>query len=589
MLFDRTFYLSAMLMGLSVGVFAESTIPLNASMPPVNSLKIAALSEHTDRDEGVVKSGLELVPVTDGGLSEYDWVYSPGEALDFSMTVPEDDSVRRIILTVWDWFGKPVAVREFSQSGTQSLTFDVSGNGTWLLTLDTYTGDSADTLKSRLFRSFSVLPSSADARGLWKRKNQYVLGSCFYPYRYFRWGNWKYPDLSAPETIDRLAGLMARAGFQFVRIDYFPDAGGRDRIPLKETLQILRNHGIGVDWKIDLNASVFVGDTLEFDPKVFGPIDRNLDVLISDFWNVPDAGEMMVEIGNEPALDLFWSGTYGQYVHLYSYLYDKIRAANPDIQVVHGGACYPGADVWNLKKDDPKYLKKVTEQTVFYDRLYHDIGTKGDFWPYHFHGGVDDWVQLNWIAGMKDRLLEIDPALRLFQTEGGHCSWRPDIEVEAWMSVIKKTFFSMGNDDGGWLQFALTGVPAEKRTGGAWGLLHSGTLAPRFQYGAWAAMTRWFAGCTLEQMRAPEKEGDRLNFVYVFRHPEGRMICFFSEEEQSGMLRIKSDAVQILAVDPMGNAVLQQQDDLLAVPLKKYPQYFLLKDAKTVEMSITGS
>jgi hypothetical protein len=566
---------------------AAEEIELNASLPPVDASAIAPLhcfGRYPQLDEGNIRLGLSLVPLIAGAPAEYDWVYEPGSNPLFRISSPSTGAVSRISMTLWNWFGYPVAVRDFEPGKTEDIQFDVAGNGTWMITLDACDGPGADTLHSRLIRSFSVFPDCSGKRTAWETQNQYRLGSCFFPQRYFTWKGWDYPDLTPEQAVDKTAALAARAGFSMLRIDSFPDGSSNGWKNIESTFQTLEKYSITPDWKIALRSNLFIGDSLDFDPEKFGAFERRFDELIKRYGS-----GSMIELGNEPAHHEFWGGSGEQYIHLYQYLYKKIHAANPDILITHGGACYPGADSWQLKEKDPEtFRKNAAVQTEFYGQLYDALALQGSYWPYHFHGGLDDWNQIDWINGMRRRLAAGEKPLQLFQTEGGACAWRPDFEATVWVSVIQKFFYSWGNGDRGWLQYALISQPTDVRTEGGnegWCLLHSGTFAPRFQYGAWAAVADWFAGCRLEWKVVPSGPDDPLNFVYVFDHPDGKIVSCFSEDASPAELRIESDARQVLRIDPMGNAV-EAPGANPPVVLKKHPQYILLKGATSVRIRI---
>lgn len=576
------------LIGLGGASAFPEEIPLSASLDALDVPGVAPLyvsGNNQELDEGNAGLGLSFVPFTNGVPTPCDWVYSPGINPEFQIESP---LVPRVVLTVWNWFGQPVAIRGISPGTRQAVRFNISGNGTWLVTLDAYENQSADSLKSRLIRSFSVFPDCSGKRELWRTRNRYALGSCFFPYRYYRWKGWDYPDLAPGEVVDKLASMSARIGLSMLRIDYFPDAAGEDRTALAETVRLLGRHQIGIDWKIDLKPTVFIGDTLEFDSSRLRNFERNIDALASNYWNQRNARDGMVELGNEPAHHEFWAGSREQYVHLFRYLYDKIRAVNPDIEIVHGGACSPGADSWQLKTKGPKtFKKKASIQKVFYERLFRDIASKSTAWPYHFHGELGDGTQIEWLDGMRSAIRESGLPLTLFQTEGGACAWRPDFESSTWISVMQKFFYSWASGDKGWLQYSLASQPVAVRTCGGnegWGLVQSSCFAPRFQYGAWAAVADWFAGCRFERSLVAQEPGRPQRFVYLFDHPEGKMGVCYSLDAEPVEMRVLSDSEEVLLIDPMGNAVPADGGNLRIV-LKKYPQYILLKKASRVEVS----
>lgn len=571
---------------LCTGILQSDEIRLSSATTATDAstvLPLHCFEQYPQLDEANVKLGLFLMPMVLGKTEKYSWVYSPGTDPLFQIFSPDDRRVRRLVLTVWNWFGEPVLVRPLQPGRVEDIRLSIEGFGTWMMTLDAYQGPAADTLVSRLTRSFCVAPDSSGKRKAWLDENRYVLGSCFFPQRYFQWKGWGYPDLTPQQAIEKMVSLAARAGFSMLRIDSFPDGSPARWKSIDETVRTLKEYGITPDWKIELSANLFEGDSLKFDPLKFGVFEKQIDALLERYGS-----GSMIELGNEPVHHEFWGGSVEQYIHLYRTLYHKVRSYAPNAQVMHGGACFPGADSWFLKDKDPAaFREKEAVQEVLYDRLHEALGSLGSFWPYHWHGAItaEDYHR---VGGMLRRLEAAENPLQMFQTEGGACAWRPDFEAATWVSIIQKFFISWANGDRGWLQFALAGQPTDVRTDGrieGWCLLQSGTFAPRFQYGAWAAVTDWFAGCRLEQRVVPAGPDDPLNFVYVFDHPDGKIVSCFSEDSTPTELKLWSDARQVLRIDPMGNAV-EEPDTNPAVVLKKYPQYILLKGATSTRIQM---
>ena len=564
-------------------VAAEKKIALNAALPAIDSQNIAPLNcfgKYPQLDEATVNLGLLITPIVNRKPAKYEWIYDSETSPLFQIASPKDSG--RLILTVWNWFGVPVVSQSLKAGQIEDIRFDIKGAGTWMLTVDAYKDDTAASLKSRLTRSFSISSDCYNKRDAWLEQNQYYLGSCFFPHRYFVWKGWDYPDLTPSEAIEKMVSLSARAGFSVLRIDSFPNGTEAGNFAVDETVRILGKYQIIPNWKIALRSNLFIKDSLEFDSSVFNSFDRNMTLLLDRYYSKKEKLPVMIELGNEPAHREFWDGSVKQYIRLYRYLYDKIHAENPEIMIMHGGSCYPGADSWNLKEKDPEAFRRNAEiQEKFYDRLHSELSSTGSYWPYHFHGGLNDWNQINWIQDMRRRLDTEGVSVQLFQTEGGACAWRPDFESSTWIKVLQKLFYSWGNGDKGWIQYVLINQPVDVRTGGGnegWALLHGGTFAPRFQYGAWAAVANWFAGCQLDQQVSPSSPNEPFSFVYVFTHPEGKIISFFSEEKNPATLSVQSNADEVFLIDPMGNATKLRGSNIEMKP-KNYPQYILFKGA----------
>ncbi len=508
--------------------------------------------------------------------------------------------VTRVSLSVWNWDGEIVYSRDFDNvvpDGTE-LSFRIDGFGTWMLTLDAYGGDDARSLKSRLIRSFSVLPPTKESVEVWNEKNDYFIGSCFFPLRYHRWTGWKdygeargyLPPLAPGQVVDKLAGLAARAGLQTLRIE--PFTGNFDRNwgnqwdLFEETATTLEKHGVKMGLKVAITPKVFEGETLSLNHAQWDFWRDGFNYYLTRLLNRDEHNVYLVEIGNEPAHHEFWRGTREQYQYLYKYCYDEIRKVDPDVMIVAGGTCMPGADLGGIKLKAPElFKKKQAAQKEWYAVFFREMGGLSPLSAYHWHGKLPR--QLEWREWEREQLdLSGYKDVVLIQTEGGVCAWRPDFEAPSWKDLMQKVFYSWSRRDRGWVQYSLAFQPIPYRDVGGdngWTMLNSWVFAPRFQYGAWAALSHWMAGATFSSVIREDGPADDRDYVLLFDHPRGKMVVYFTtgKTEKSISLPIEKTS-DISFIDSMGNVTEHHSSsragESVALELTNAPKYVLFSD-----------
>ena len=579
---------------------AATRIALNPTSPPVaaaNVAKLYVLGKGNVLEECQAKLGLSLRPWSGKEYQDYRWVHKTGEAAAFRIGFPGRPEIDRVVLSIWDWHGQVVASQGFGRGPVDEVaTMTVDGYGTWLLTLDAYQGKE---LRSRLLRGFSIVPDVAEARREWRRRNDYFLGSCFFPRRYYRWPPWfyrdraPYPDLTAKDAVDRVVDLGARCGLTVLRTDYFgcfphkPTSRDDWRIQ-DEVYGLLRKHDMLADVKVQLFRDSFQGDTLELNQKVFKRWATDMDYLAEHLVKADNSSVFMVELGNEPAHHEFWAGTREQYQWLVNYGTKVFRAAKPDLPVVHGATCPPGADLAMRKRENPEeYARVKAHQTEWYSAFYRDLAPASQWWPYHFHGALTKDMT-DWRKAEEEALRQAGFTDRpLVQTEGGSCAWRPDREVTTWVEVMQKILHSWSQGERGWLQYSLVfhAKPGRNTDGNGWTLLHGYLLSPRFQYGALAGMVRTMAGCTRNRILLNQETDGKRTLLTLFNHPKGKLVTGFAQRGRT-VIALRTDARHAKLTDPMGNVVATPTGKQLRLTLGPEPVYLLLEGATNVSLDL---
>lgn len=570
----------------------------SSGMKPESQAVIAPLSELGAKnalEEASAQRGLSFRPWDGQSFQDYDWIYNPGATFSFRVQAPAAKDCVRAVVSLWDWSGNIVYSKTYTKFPVDDiLTLKAECHGVWLVTFDAYADAKGDSLKSRLVKSFGTPVDATSARALWREKNDYLLGSCFFPARYYYWKNeysWNYPTLpklSPPDGIERLVRLGARAGFTILRIDDHPDKASKSHDDVfHEILTCLERHDIQAFWGTGLKPKSFVGDTLELSSD-FAEEDEKVSYLCENYIKPGNSIVSVVQIGNEPAHHEFWSGTREQYQWMYSYVEKKLHAANPKLLVLHGATCPAGADLGGEKLKDPAAyeIKKKTQEEWylgFYRDMTRDAAAFGNTWAYHNHGALTSGT-IGWRNWEQETLSKFGFTGNFLQTEGGACSWRPDFEMTTCNEVMQKIINAWANGEKGWMQYTLASETKPSRYGRmvSWDILHAYDFEPRFQYGTIAAMADTMAGCTFERRLYYKTNEPGPALAALFRHPKGKLIAWFSVDGK-GSINVSSDARTGSLIDPMGNALDVAQPRKVTLSLQKYPQYLLLEGATWVK------
>lgn len=578
---------------------AGPVVKLNASDAEANAPKTVAPLSHIGKEgaleEATAKLGLSFRPWDGREYRDYSWIYRPGETFSFRLGVPAAAGCTRAVLNVWNWRGKIVYTREYASLPVDDvLAVKPECHGVWMVTLDAYGDSKGASLKGRLVKSFGTPVDASADRAVWREKNDYRIGSCFFPCRYYQWGKkWKFgdathPELTPAEGIDRIAALAARAGLTMLRIDTFARSekpGGKaDWDTQTAVLDILRKHQIQADFKLRLFPDCFVGATLERNAPVFASWEEDLDYIISHYLQPGDAAAGMVELGNEPAHLEFWKGTREQYEYLVKYARAKILKANSSLMVVHGASCPPGADLSGERLADPAaYEAKRKKQEQWYLDFYRDLAGEMNVWAYHQHGPLKQDT-LEWRSWERTALARVGFTGAYMQTEGGGCAWRPDFDATLWASLIQKIIYSWSCGEKGWLQYNLTYDTTPGRYGNkeGWTLFHARDFAPKYQYAAVAAMVHVMAGCTLEDTLYFNRHDSGISLAVLFKHPKGRLVVWYGDPAGEP-LELLSDAKAMSVFDGMGNERPLPGGKNVRLRFEQNPQYLLFTGATGVE------
>ena len=558
--------------------------PVAASSAPVGiaglNVTLRPVPGAAPAEEQFAKRGLSLRPWDGQSFRDGEWIARPGELVRLRLQASGAPDCGRAVLTIWDWLGNAVYTKPYGSFPVDDVVaFKPACHGIWLATLDAYGDSSSASLKSRLLKSFGAPVDSSGARKLWRKKSDYLVGSCFFPDRYYHWGaSWKFtsPILTPAEGVDRLADLAARAGFTSLRLD------STDKN--SEVLGILARHDIQAVYKVYPTVKIFTDKSLTVESAAMDAWNASLDRLIASDLMPGDHRVAWVEIGNEPAHAEFWNGTREQYELLYDQARKRIRAANPSMLVIEGGSCPPGADLDGLRRKDPDaYAAKKKEEDDWYAGLYRDTAADQSVWPYHQHELLGK-PALDWREWERKSLADVGFKGKFLQTEGGVCAWRPDREVTTWAPMLEKMLYSWSQGEMGWIQFALAADTGSSRCEDGWSIIYAGDLTPKFQYGTIAAFTSALAGCTFDRTLSPlvlDDRGEDPTIALLFNHPGGKMVVWFGNQSRP-QLTIRSNARSAILIDPMGNPSPAGVGTAATLRYAPYPQYLLLKGATDV-------
>lgn len=535
-----------------------NVIALRPGMPGLERVEAPPLwADVPDADLG--PSDLGLMPPT-----AYRWVFAPGEpvTLKASCTAAED----RVLLTVWDWERRAVAVREFTGPFAETLRFNVTGRGTYLLTLDRFEGIRC---VARLARSFCMCPSNLDKREAW-RAGSFQVGVCSFPGRqHWRndYGPAHPPGLSEKQSREMDADLSARLGATLVRPD-LPTFQPRPDAPLDfaladECMSCLTSRGFRLalqlgfpgesDWAV-LPRYAGVADPRWRYPRAEQVVRQHAEAVVARYG----ADAEFVEIYNEPDNPDFWRGTVEEFIATHHWMAEATRRARPDLTIISGGLCLM----------DP-------ERTGLIAR-----GIMGavDAVGYHSHGGVGELAAtltamraLHAAAGY-DR-----PAF--YNTETGYANWRLDMERSAAATAVQKLLYCWAHGNRAALLYCSRDVGGPRMSAKDWGAVDF-FMCPRFTYGAVAAFMDTYAGARLEGVL---RELNGLH-VYLFRRGDSRLVSVFVADDFPRPLTLGTDATRAQLLDPMGNAQeVDVAEGRLSLTAGYYPTTVVLEGTVRVQ------
>ncbi len=538
---------------------AVTTLALRPGMPELSGGDVPALwAEVSDAD--LVARDLTVTPAV-----PYRWVFAPGETVALTASA---QTVGRVVLTVWDWERRPVARQEFAAPFTEELHFEVTGRGTYLLTLDRFAGEEC---QARLARSFAVCPPNEDRRDLW-RQSAFQPGCCSFPGRQ-HWTNAFGPahpsGLTEQQAAELDAELSARLGLVLVRPD----------LPVTWTAPDQPLDFSRADWAVraftsrGFKLALQVGFPGEADwalmPQYQGVNDpkwrypRREEVVRRFTREVVEryaADTAFVEVYNEPDNADFWRGTVDEFVATHHWIAEEVQQVAPGLPVLSGGLCLM----------DP-------ERTGLIAR---GIADAVDGVGYHSHGGVDV-LQATLTAMRATHAAAGYERPVFYNTEMGFANWRLDMERAAAATVVQKLLYCWAHGNRAGLLYCSRDIGGPRTSAKDWGYLDH-FMCPRFTYGAVAAFMDAYAGATFERTLT---EANGL-YAYVLRRGDAWLVPVFVGSDYPRPVAIETDALAASLLDPMGNAVpVGLEEGRLTVTAGYYPTTLILEGAATVRLS----
>ncbi|MDF1825665.1 MAG: hypothetical protein P1U68_13550 [Verrucomicrobiales bacterium] len=540
--------------------FAEDDSPVIALGPRSTGLtqvNVPLLHEEVEEEE---LSGRGLLLEPDKGL--YDWTSNGA----FRLRVEVDATkFEHGILTVWNWHNRALQQRRYMAGEPALVDIEVEGYGCYLLTLDGFVNGK---YRKRLIRNIGVTPDLNAARESWK-KDEFLLGICTFPGRY-HWMPGGVPTLPAglseSDAREHEAEMMARLGFQVVRIDESLEMGRRE------------NEG-GVDYlfndeRMDASVEAYTSRGFELGLQLMSAadwaVDEKYETVLSHRWRYPHEEQAQrayikalldrygkqarfVQIFNEPDQVEFWAGTPDEFVDQFQFSHDQIEKNHGELPVANGGYAFV----------DP------VKTRFFIDHLNGLI----DLPSYHSHGELKGMIKNFQRLKTQYRGVGIESA-EWMNTETGFDAWRLDQERRQAQAVAQKVLYSWANEHAGIMLFCGRMTRGPGREGRDLGLVDY-QFCPRFAYGAIAGLVSALEGASFESTLVQSRE----RFVYVFRKGADLIVAGFSTDD-AGTVGIESDAVEIQRIDAMGNP--QPGSEMLV--LDGYPRYWVLKKAGSVAL-----
>ena len=534
-------------------------VALEPGMPAIREPGVPALWGKVE-DADRMAPGLRIAPA-----KAWQWVFCPGDVIAF--TVSADGVGDRATLTFWDWNCRPVAQRRFGVPGSESVTVAVTGRGTYLLTLDAFSGGEC---KARLARSFSVCPSNLDRREEW-RTGELLVGTCSFPGRqHWRndFGPANPPGLSEQEARETDADLSARLGMVLVRPDLpvsWPAADREMDFALADKcMECFTSRGFKL--ALQIGFPLETGWTLM----------PQYDAVTDPKWRYPRREEVVreyaeavaarygpqsefIELYNEPDNADFWRGTVEEFVDTHQWMAESVRNAYPQATIISGGLCLV----------DP-------ERTGLIAR---GIRPWVDAVGYHSHGGVDNLSSV--MVAMRAVHAAAGYDMPTFiNTEMGFANWRLDMERNSAATAVQKLLFCWAHGNRAALLYCSRDIGGP-RGSGDWGYIDY-FMCPRFTYGAVAAFMDHYAGAKFE---GTLRETNGLH-VYAFRKGDQRLVPVFTAGGDARPVRLETDARRVTVLDPMGNATSTEQiDGAVTLTAGLYPQTVVLDGASRVSVS----
>lgn len=493
----------------------------------------------------------------------YDWASEGSFRLRVEVDATEYEHG---VLTVWNWHNKAIQQRRIIAGDPGVVNVDVAGYGSFLVTLD---GFSDGACEKRLIRNIGVTPDLNAARDTWKT-DDFFLGVCAFPGRY-HWTPGGEPTLPAglseSEARDLEAGMLARLGFQVVRVDESLEMGRREKEGGDEYLFNFER----MDAAVDAYTSRGFELGLQLMNAADWAVEEKYAEISSHRWRYPHqerpqrayiqalldrygADARFVQIFNEPDQEEFWSGAPEEFVRQFQFSHDQIQRALPGIPVANGGYAFVDA----------------SKTQFFIDHLNGLV----DLPAYHAHGELSGMIENFDLMRAQHRGAGIASG-KWVNTETGFDAWRLDQERRQAQAVVQKVLYCWANDHAGVMLFCGRMTRGPGRDGRDLGLVDY-QFCPRFAYGAVAGLVSVLEGASYESTLIQGNE----DYLYVFRKGEDLILAGFSTNDK-GSVAIQSDAEGIVFTDAMGNSRPGSE----TLDLNGYPRYWVLKRALDVSLS----
>ena len=434
----------------------------------------------------------------------------------------------------------PVVTTSVAGAGNHALRFDVTGNGTYLLTLD---GSLNGKCVFRMARSFSVCPDNQPLIKKWAF-DQFFIGTCSFPARQSwsnKFGTATCPGLTPAQSADLDAERSARMGLQVVRFDALAGTAGKDDPDGKGWLdapgtdscvKALTSRGIKLDLQLWGPAPVLkqyekATDPLWRYPRLEGPYRAYIREAASRYAK----DSAFIEIGNEPDNLDFWHGTPQECIAQHKCAVEEIRKVAPKAVLANGGYCL-------MKPEWTPILASGFKGTT-------------DLIAYHSHGDL---------PALKKSFAEISrlhsaagyASPRYINTEMGWAAWRLDQEQNQATTALQKTLYCWAHGHRGALLYSSRDVGGPRmKTGDEvdWGYSDY-FFCPRFAYGALSALINTLAGARFKSIAV---ETDNLH-VYMFDSGGKTVVCAFTvKDEKAVILDTEAEGEKPLLYDAMGN------------------------------------
>ncbi|MDF1753665.1 MAG: hypothetical protein P1U89_12875 [Verrucomicrobiales bacterium] len=526
---------------------AEATPPLHVPIPEATS----------------PKDGLMLTPEV-----PFQWAYLNSREEPLRFRIDSDDEIfSDTILTIWNWNNRPVFRKKLPAGQSFDLKIKLKGLGVYQFTLEGY---EAEKCTKRLVRSFAVTEDLNRAREIWKT-DEFFLGVCALSGRY-HWlfeGKPTIPDGIYPHAARELeAELMARLGFQVVRVDESMEMGS-------DIGNGYRYHFKRMDAVVNAYTSRGMKLALQLMNAPDWAIHPKYDSVKSNLWRYPRQPEpqkayikallnrygkhtRFVQVFNEPDQTQFWAGTPDEFIEQFRYTKEMVEPF--DLPVVNGG-----------------YSLFEPEKTAhFAGKLKGELNQIA----YHCHGDLKALIEdYNLVKTLHREAGYSDPDF--INTEMGFDGWRLDQELRKGQYVPQKTLYCWANDHSGVLLFGSRMTQGPYRRSQDFGFIDH-FFCPRYVYGSIGAMVSTLAGATFHSVVLE----DGNHFIYRFQKGSETILSAFSLEPDSPPLQVKTNALQAVVVDPMGNQRDIEKPDTIALQTGNYPVYLKLEAESDIVITI---